>query len=70
VAASPTPAHRSALRRTDQGSGRGRIAHNPDYNGAQQDGIAMSQATIASAPPHEHRALLSRPIRNAEIFAS
>src|SRR6185369_16206951 len=22
--------------------------HNPDYNGAQQDGIAMSQATIAS----------------------
>ena len=24
------------------------IAHNPDYNGAGQDGIAMSQATIAS----------------------
>src|SRR5207253_5085963 len=24
------------------------IAHNPDYNGAQQDGIAMSQATIAA----------------------
>lgn len=24
------------------------IAHNPDYNGARQDGIAMSQATIAS----------------------
>ena len=24
------------------------IAHNPDYNGAEQDGIAMSQATIAS----------------------
>jgi choline dehydrogenase len=24
------------------------IAHNPDYNGATQDGIAMSQATIAS----------------------
>ena len=24
------------------------IAHNPDYNGAVQDGIAMSQATIAS----------------------
>src|SRR5260221_2232525 len=23
------------------------IAHNPDYNGAEQDGIAMSQATIA-----------------------
>jgi choline dehydrogenase-like flavoprotein len=24
------------------------IAHNPDYNGAAQDGIAMSQATIAA----------------------
>jgi len=24
------------------------IAHNPDYNGASQDGIAMSQATIAA----------------------
>jgi choline dehydrogenase len=24
------------------------IPHNPDYNGAKQDGIAMSQATIAS----------------------
>ncbi|MBI3199267.1 MAG: GMC family oxidoreductase N-terminal domain-containing protein [Rhodospirillales bacterium] len=24
------------------------IVHNPDYNGARQDGIAMSQATIAS----------------------
>lgn len=24
------------------------IAHNPDYNGATQDGIAMSQATIAN----------------------
>jgi choline dehydrogenase len=24
------------------------IPHNPDYNGAQQDGIAMSQATIAA----------------------
>jgi choline dehydrogenase len=24
------------------------IEHNPDYNGARQDGIAMSQATIAS----------------------
>lgn len=24
------------------------IAHNPDYNGVSQDGIAMSQATIAS----------------------
>ena len=29
-------------------AGEAGIAHNPDYNGAKQDGIAMSQATIAS----------------------
>jgi choline dehydrogenase len=29
-------------------AGEAGIAHNPDYNGATQDGIAMSQATIAS----------------------
>ncbi|MEQ9335367.1 GMC family oxidoreductase N-terminal domain-containing protein [Thalassobaculum sp.] len=29
-------------------AGQRGIAHNPDYNGASQDGIAMSQATIAS----------------------
>ncbi len=31
-----------------QAAGQVGIAHNPDYNGARQDGIAMSQATIAS----------------------
>jgi choline dehydrogenase len=31
-----------------QAAGEVGIAHNPDYNGASQDGIAMSQATIAS----------------------
>ena len=31
-----------------QAAGQVGIAHNPDYNGATQDGIAMSQATIAS----------------------
>ena len=31
-----------------QAAGEVGIAHNPDYNGAHQDGIAMSQATIAS----------------------
>ncbi len=31
-----------------QAAGEVGIPHNPDYNGARQDGIAMSQATIAS----------------------
>ena len=31
-----------------QAAGQVGIRHNPDYNGATQDGIAMSQATIAS----------------------
>ncbi len=31
-----------------EAAGQVGIAHNPDYNGAGQDGIAMSQATIAS----------------------
>ena len=31
-----------------EAAGQVGIRHNPDYNGAQQDGIAMSQATIAS----------------------
>ncbi|MBV1796645.1 GMC family oxidoreductase [Siccirubricoccus sp. G192] len=31
-----------------EAAGQVGIAHNPDYNGASQDGIAMSQATIAS----------------------
>jgi len=31
-----------------QAAGQVGIPHNPDYNGATQDGIAMSQATISS----------------------
>jgi choline dehydrogenase len=31
-----------------EAAGQVGITHNPDYNGARQDGIAMSQATIAS----------------------
>ena len=31
-----------------EAAGQVGIRHNPDYNGAEQDGIAMSQATIAS----------------------
>jgi choline dehydrogenase len=40
------------------------IAHNPDYNGARQDGIAMSQATIASGRRMSTARCYLDPIRN------
>ena len=59
--ASPIPQPRDPLFATlIEAAGQVGIRHNPDYNGASQDGIAMSQATIASRPPHEHGALLPR----------
>jgi choline dehydrogenase len=39
------------------------IAHNPDYNGARQDGIAMSQATISSGRRMSTAACYLEPIR-------
>jgi len=39
------------------------IRHNPDYNGAAQDGIAMSQATIASGRRMSTAACYLEPIR-------
>ena len=36
------------------------IAYTKDYNGARQDGIGMTQATIRGGSPHEHRGLLPR----------
>lgn len=39
------------------------IPHNPDYNGARQDGIAMSQATIASRRRMSTAACYLEPIR-------
>jgi choline dehydrogenase len=36
------------LRAVIEAAGQVGIRHNPDYNGAAQDGIAMSQATIAN----------------------
>jgi choline dehydrogenase len=39
------------------------IAHNPDYNGASQDGIAMSQATIASGRRMSTARCYLEPIR-------
>ncbi len=40
------------------------IRHNPDYNGASQDGIAMSQATIASRWRMSTARCYLDPIRN------
>jgi choline dehydrogenase len=39
------------------------IAHNPDYNGARQDGIAMSQATISSGRRMSTARCYLEPIR-------
>ena len=40
------------------------IPHNPDYNGANQDGIAMSQATIADGRRMSTAHCYLEPIRN------
>ena len=42
------------------------IPHNPDYNGATQDGIAMSQATIASGRRMSTAHCYLDPIRGRE----
>jgi cytochrome b561 len=44
------------------------IAHNPDYNGARQDGIAMSQATIASRRRMSTAYCYLEPIRSARTL--
>ncbi len=47
-----------------QAAGEVGIPHNPDYNGATQDGIAMSQATIASRQRMSTAQCYLTPIRN------
>jgi choline dehydrogenase len=42
------------------------IAHNPDYNGARQDGIAMSQASIAAGRRMSTARCYLDPIRNRQ----
>jgi choline dehydrogenase len=42
------------------------IAHNPDYNGARQDGIAMSQATIADGRRMSTAHCYLDPVRNRQ----
>jgi choline dehydrogenase-like flavoprotein len=39
------------------------IQYYPNYNGASQEGIAMSQATMAADLPHEHGPLYAHPMR-------
>jgi choline dehydrogenase len=47
-----------------EAAGQVGIRHNPDYNGASQDGIAMSQATIASGRRMSTAHCYLDPIRN------
>src|SRR5579863_501243 len=42
------------------------IPHNPDYNGARQEGIAMSQATIAAGRRMSTARCYLDPIRNRQ----
>ena len=42
------------------------IAHNPDYNGARQEGIAMSQATIANGRRMSTAHCYLDPVRNRQ----
>jgi choline dehydrogenase len=46
-----------------QAAGQVGIAHNPDYNGAAQDGIAMSQASIAKGRRMSTASCYLEPIR-------
>jgi len=47
-----------------EAAGQVGIRHNPDYNGAQQDGIAMSQANIANGRRQSTAFCYLDPIRN------
>jgi choline dehydrogenase len=47
-----------------QAAGHVGIRHNPDYNGATQDGIAMSQATISAGRRMSTARCYLDPIRN------
>jgi len=45
-------------------AGEAGIAHNPDYNGAEQEGISMSQSTIDGGKRMSTAACYLEPIRN------
>ncbi|MDX2155194.1 MAG: GMC family oxidoreductase N-terminal domain-containing protein [Hyphomicrobiaceae bacterium] len=47
-----------------EAAGQVGIRHNPDYNGAKQDGIAMSQASISNGRRMSTAACYLEPIRN------
>lgn len=48
-------------------AGEAGIAHNPDYNGARQDGIAMSQASIAKGRRMSTARCYLDPIRSESV---
>jgi len=58
----PSPAD-EVFARIIQAAGQVGIRHNPDYNGAQQDGIAMSQANIARGRRQSTATCYLDPIR-------
>ena len=49
-----------------EAAGEAGIPHNPDYNGARQDGIAMSQATIADGRRMSTARCYLEPIRKRQ----
>jgi len=59
----PVP-HDPLLQTIIKAAGQVGIRHNPDYNGAAQDGIAMSQATIANGQRMSAAKCYLNPIRN------
>ena len=59
----PIP-HDPLLKAVIKAAGEVGIPHNPDYNGAAQDGIAMSQATISKGRRMSTAACYLEPIRN------
>ncbi|MFL5282580.1 MAG: GMC family oxidoreductase [Rhodopila sp.] len=54
----------SILGKIIEAAGQVGIRHNPDYNGAQQDGIAMSQANIANGRRQSTAFCYLDPIRS------
>src|SRR5204863_4073994 len=62
------PAATPLLRALIEAAAQVGIAHNPDYNGAHQDGIVMSQATIADGRRvSTARAYLDRAARRPNL---
>jgi choline dehydrogenase len=57
-------AHDPLIQTIIKAAGEVGIRHNPDYNGASQDGIAMSQASIANGRRQSTAYCYLEPVRN------